>query len=83
MLHLAQHFESDGGMNHCNFLLPASNFKFFSQNILRLMFFSSKHNGFLVEQRLWREQQIRQQENKKMKKEAFQRLRVKEILKLC
>ena len=44
MLHLAQHFVSDGGMNHCNFLLPASNFKIFSQNILRLMLFSSKPN---------------------------------------
>ena len=44
MLHLAQHFESDGGMNHCNFLLAASNFKIFSQNISRLMLFSSKPN---------------------------------------
>ena len=40
MIHLAQNF----GMNHCNFLLPASNFKIFSQNILRLMLFSSKPN---------------------------------------
>ena len=44
MLNLAQRFESDGGMNHCNFLLPASYFKFFSQNISRLMLFSSKPN---------------------------------------
>ena len=44
MLHLAQHFESDGGMNHRNFLLAASNFKIFSQNISRLMLFSSKPN---------------------------------------
>ena len=44
MLHLAQHFESDGGMNHCNFLLPASNFKIFSQNFSRLLLFSSKPN---------------------------------------
>ena len=44
MLHLAQHFESDGGMNHCNCLLPASNFEIFSQNFSRLMLFSSKPN---------------------------------------
>ena len=44
MLHLAQHFESDGGMNHCNFLMPASNFKIFSENISHLMLFSSKPN---------------------------------------
>ena len=44
MLHLAQHFESDGGMNHCNFLLPASNFKIFSQNISRQMCPSCKPN---------------------------------------
>ena len=44
MLHLDQHFESDGGMNHCNFLLPASNFKIFSQNFPHLMLFSSKPN---------------------------------------
>ena len=44
MLHLAQHFESDGGMNHCNFLLPASNFKIFSQNIsLRAHLIKSVH----------------------------------------
>ena len=44
MLHLAQHFESDGGLNHCNFLLPGSNFKIFSENISRLMWPFSNTN---------------------------------------
>ena len=39
-------------------------------------FDASKHNGYLVEQRMWREQQLRQQADKRRLAEAFLRLQV-------
>ena len=37
---------------------------------------ADKHNGFLVEQRLWREQCVRQEAERKLNQEAFRRLQV-------
>ena len=39
---------------------------------------ADKHNGFLVEQRLWREQCVRQEAERKLNQEAFRRLQVLE-----
>ena len=51
---------------------------FFCQ-LIRNGYNAHKHNGFLVEQRLWREQCVRQEAERKLNQEAFRRLQVIEV----